>query len=97
MKVNAAVADVMKQIRRLPMLHISVRENLAAAARVLEQSPQVNHVEIDSERLVVTLNEGTTDYSSLAATLVEQGFRLMEFREDQPSLEAAFMMLTKGI
>ena len=97
MKVNAAVAEVMKQIRRAPVLHIIVRENLEAAASLLSESPQVDQVEIVSGRLVITLNEGTTDYSPLAATLVDHGFALTEFREDQPSLEAAFMTLTKGI
>ena len=39
---------------------------------------------------------GAEDFSSLAGRLIEHGYHLVEFREDQPSLEAAFMMLTKG-
>ena len=97
MKVNAAVADVMKQIRTAPVLHITVRERLEDAARLLETDPNVSQVEHKGNRLVVTLTEGTTDISPLASTLVQNGFQLTEFREDQPSLEAAFMMLTKGM
>jgi ABC-2 type transport system ATP-binding protein len=97
MKVNAAVADVMKQVRRSPVLHVMVKENLEDAARLIEQDSRVSQVDLRDGRLVVTLAEGTTDYSSLAHVLVTHGYRLTEFREDQPSLEAAFMMLTKGI
>ncbi len=97
MKVNAAVSDVMKQVRKSPVLHVSVRENPEAAATLLAASRLVSQVDRDRSRLIVTLVEGATDYSDLAATLVQNGFRLSEFREDLPSLEAAFMMLTKGI
>ncbi len=76
---------------------MQVRDNLEGAARLIESSPQVDQVEIQSGRLVVTLLEGTSDFSPIAATLVHNGFGLTEFREDQPSLEAAFMTLTKGI
>jgi ABC-2 type transport system ATP-binding protein len=97
MKVNAAVADVMKQIRSSTILHISVRERVEQAAQLLEADPRVSQVQITSGRLIVTLTDCISDYSSLASTLVENGFGLLEFREDQPSLEAAFMTLTKGI
>jgi ABC-2 type transport system ATP-binding protein len=97
MKVNAAVADVMKQVRRSPVLHVIVQENVDQAAKLIEQDSRVSQVEVRDGRLVITLAEGTTEYSSLANTLVSNGYRMTEFREDHPSLEAAFMMLTKGI
>jgi ABC-2 type transport system ATP-binding protein len=97
MKVNAAVVDVMKQIRTAPVLHVAVRERLEEAARLIESDPAVSQVEHKGTRLVVTLTEGTTDISPLATTLVQNGFQLTEFREDHPSLEAAFMLLTKGM
>jgi ABC-2 type transport system ATP-binding protein len=97
MKVNAAVADVMKQVRHSPVLHVKVRDNLEQAAALVEKDPMVSQVDSSDGRLVITLTEGTTDFSPLATTLVNHGFRLTEFREDHPSLEAAFMLLTKGI
>ena len=47
--------------------------------------------------LVVTLVVGQTDYSPLATLLVEAGFKLSLFKEDELNLETAFMALTKGI
>jgi ABC-2 type transport system ATP-binding protein len=97
LQVNAAVADVMKQVRRSPVLHIAVRENLPEAVRVLADEPVVSQIETRDGRMVVSLQEGVTDFSGLATRLVERGLHLIEFREDQPSLEAAFMALTQGI
>ncbi len=50
-----------------------------------------------SGRLVVTLHEGVAVYDSLATRLVQAGFRLRLFKEEEISLEAAFMALTKGM
>jgi ABC-2 type transport system ATP-binding protein len=97
MKVNAAVADVMKQVRKSPILSIRVHDNAARAADLLRQDASVSDVELRDHQLIVTLTEGTTDFSNLATRLIQAGFRLSEFREDHPSLEAAFMLLTKGI
>jgi ABC-2 type transport system ATP-binding protein len=97
LKVNAAVADVMKQIRQTPVLVVHVRGESDRAAEFLRSQAEVQQVELKASELVVTLVEGVTDYSVLSMRLVEAGFPLVEFREDHPSLEAAFMMLTKGI
>jgi ABC-2 type transport system ATP-binding protein len=37
------------------------------------------------------------DYSNLPTALVEAGYRLTLFREEEINLETAFMMLTEGI
>ena len=97
LKVNAAVADVMGQIRKSPILYVSVQEKSDDAADVLSQHDLVTKVDVEDARIVVTLVAGTDDYSSLATDLVNRGFRIREFREDLPSLEAAFMALTKGL
>jgi ABC-2 type transport system ATP-binding protein len=97
MNVNAAVADVMKQVRGSPLLSIVVRENQETARRLLEQSPLVTAVEVQPGRLLVSLVEDAEDFSELATLLVRDGLQLVEFHEDQPSLESAFMALTKGM
>ncbi len=97
MHVNADVANVMKQVRRFPLLSIRVRENLPKARQLLEQSPVVESIEVHDDRLLVSLIDDSVDYSDLATTLVREGLRITEFREDQPSLESAFMALTKGM
>jgi len=95
--VNADVEAVMKQVRRQTILNIAVLENQDQAARLLDDHKSVERVERRGDMLVVTLIAGTTDYSELAALLVEGGLKLSLFKEDELNLETAFMALTKGI
>jgi ABC-2 type transport system ATP-binding protein len=95
--VNADVEQVMKQVRRQTILNIGLIEKRDAAAKLLQDHPIVEKVESQGELLVVTLNTGIEDYSPLATLLVEAGFKLSLFKEDELNLETAFMALTKGI
>jgi ABC-2 type transport system ATP-binding protein len=100
--VNAAVADVLKQVRRQTVLNIGVAGDQAAAAKLLEQHDIVDRVEPGPEFITVTLVEppkdgSPQDYSELASVLVKAGHKLTLLREDEINLETAFMALTKGI
>jgi len=95
--VNAEVEQVMKQVRRQTILNVGVVENRDGAARLLDDHSDVEKVETRGNTLVVTLIPSVADYSRLATLLVESGYRLSLFREDELNLETAFMALTKGI
>ena len=97
MSVNAAVADVMKQVRRQTVLKVGVTGDAHAAARLMENQELVERVECHNGQLSITLNEGVEDYTELSVLLVQHGYRLSLFREDELNLEAAFMALTKGM
>ena len=97
MSVNASVADVMKQVQPHTVLLVGVKRNLASAARLLRDHPDVESAEVQKPRIKLTLKSGVEDYSELPSLLVEAGHRLTEFREDEVSLESAFMALTKGM
>ncbi len=73
MHVNADVADVMKQVRATPLLSIRVRENPETAHKLLESHPQVEAIEMRGDRFLVSLKEGTEDFSELADVLVQRG------------------------
>jgi ABC-2 type transport system ATP-binding protein len=45
----------------------------------------------------VTLNDGVTDGSFIAALLVQNGVKLKMLREEEIDLEDVFMGITKGI
>ena len=96
LKVNTHVADVMRQVRRQPILNVGVTENREAAADLLRGHTIVEKVEPREEDLIVTLIEDATDYSDLPRLLVENGFRLTLFREEELNLETAFMLLTQA-
>jgi ABC-2 type transport system ATP-binding protein len=95
--VNASVADVMKQVRQRTVLLVAVKENPDAAARLLEQHDQVESVTLADRRIVVTLKQDADDYSELPSWLIQHGHKLTLFREEDVSLESAFMALTKGM
>ena len=66
------------------------------AAALLGQMTDVANVEMAGPRIDVTLKKGVEDYSSIPSALIESGFKLKLFREEELNLETAFMMLTKG-
>lgn len=95
--VNGSVEDVMKQVRTDIVLNISVGDRQIDAANFLESQPEVESIIDKNKVLVVKLREGVTQYSVLASRLIENGFELTLFKEDEINLETAFMHLTKGI
>ena len=95
--VNGAVTDVMKQVRSDIVLNIAVSNRMTDAANTLENQPEVESVQDKNGILVVKLNEGVHEYGFLASRLINQGFELTLFKEDEINLETAFMHLTKGI
>jgi ABC-2 type transport system ATP-binding protein len=95
--VNGAVSEVMKQVRTDIVLNIAVADRITDAANLLENQPEVDTVQDKNGILMVKLNEGVNQYSFLANRLVEQGYELTLFKEDEINLETAFMHLTKGI
>ncbi len=97
MNWNAEVADVMKEIRKSILLHISVRDRTEGAADLIEKSEIVESVQLKDGRLIVSLVPEAKDYCELATMLVQNDFELLEFCEDRPSLESAFMTLTQGM
>jgi ABC-2 type transport system ATP-binding protein len=95
--VNGEVSEVMKQVRTDIVLNVAVAERLNDAAGLLENQPEVESVQDKNGVLIVKLNEGVSQYGFLANRLVEQGYELTLFKEDEINLETAFMHLTKGI
>jgi ABC-2 type transport system ATP-binding protein len=95
--VNGEVTEVMKQVRTDIVLNIAVAERMTDASSMLESQPEVESVQEKNGVLVVKLNEGVNQFSFLAGRLIEQGYELTMFKEDEINLETAFMHLTKGI
>jgi ABC-2 type transport system ATP-binding protein len=95
--VNGEVTEVMRQVRTDIVLNINVADRLTDAANMLENQPEVDSVQDKNGVLIVKLNEGVNQYGFLASRLIEQGFELTLFKEDEINLETAFMHLTKGI
>ena len=94
---NAEVAEVMKQVRRQTVLNVTVTSDVDAAAKLLDQHDLVDKIETTNGQLRVVLREGAEDYSELPTILIQAGHKLSKFNEEEVTLEAAFMALTKGM
>ncbi|HWA99161.1 MAG TPA: ABC transporter ATP-binding protein [Pirellulales bacterium] len=95
--VNSNVDEVMRRVRRSTVLKIRVADRTDAAAKLLEQQASVESVQVNDGLLSVRLAEGIEDYCELPTALIDAGFKLQLFREEELNLETAFMELTKGI
>jgi ABC-2 type transport system ATP-binding protein len=101
--VNADVAEIMRQVRDHLVINIDLVNGLEEAAKLLEQHRSVNRVEIQTVsgrpmiRISLDKEKGLDDYCDLPTLLVEHGFKIRSFKEDEINLETAFMTLTKGI
>jgi ABC-2 type transport system ATP-binding protein len=94
--VDGYVDEVMRKAREAMMLHIRVKQDPERAARLLEQFDEVRSVAMVKDMLNVTLKKDVFDYSELPTRLLEAGFKITLFREEEVNLETAFMELTKG-
>ncbi len=99
MNVKGVVKDVIRELRSNLVLHVRVQGDSAAAMREIENLEIVQSAELneDDGKIMVTLHEGIEDYSPVSSHLVQKGYGLLEFREDELNLESAFMALTKGM
>jgi ABC-2 type transport system ATP-binding protein len=95
--VNSDVEEVMRRVRRQPILKVGVVGDLDAAAKLMEAQPSVEKVALTNGVVTVTMAPGTTDYSGLPSALIGAGYKLTLFKEEEVNLETAFMELTKGI
>ena len=95
--VNGEVTEVMKRVRTDVVLNINVADRLTECADFLEAQPEVETVDEKNGVLIVKLRAGVHQYGFLAHRIMENGFELTLFKEDEINLETAFMHLTKGI
>jgi ABC-2 type transport system ATP-binding protein len=94
--VNSDVAEVMRKVRRQPVLKVGVTD-VDGAAKLLSQHKGVEKVDTAAGVLTVTLAPEVEDYSDLPSLLIGAGHKLTLFKEEEVNLETAFMELTKGI
>src|SRR5262245_44318145 len=96
MLVDADVAEVMRLSRDSLLVHVLVKDRHEAAAALIQQHSDVASVTMNGKRIDVTLRKSVEDYSFLPKIIVEAGFALLGFHEEEINLKTAFMRLTKG-
>jgi ABC-2 type transport system ATP-binding protein len=96
MIVDGYVNEVMQKAREALLLHIRVTNDPEKAAKLIEKLDGIAAVNVTKETINVTLKKDVLDYSFLPTALIEEGFKITLFREEEVNLETAFMELTKG-
>ena len=94
--VDAAIAQVRQ--KRVYLLAVADERN-EEAAKALDSFGETAKTDILQKGTVVkvTLKEGNDDGSFLPERLIQMGFRLKMFKEEEINLEDVFMGITKGI
>lgn len=95
--VDGYVDEVMRKARQHILLQIRVAERTDAAAKLLEQHPLIDRVEIVKETIEARLKPGVLDYSEIPSALIEARYKMSLFREEEVNLETAFLALTQGL
>jgi len=90
------VQELLAKVRGRPVIRFRVAGGAEDAARLLETAAEAAGVAVRDGEVLVTLADGVTDPSALAARLVSAGHRLLSMREQEVNLETAFLELTKG-
>jgi len=97
---NGDVESAIRQVRQKHVFLVSVgKEQNELAAKKVETFPEVEGVELldQGESVKVTLRDGREDGSFLPERLIQEGFKLKGFKEEEIDLEDVFMGITKGI
>jgi ABC-2 type transport system ATP-binding protein len=97
---NGDVDTAIAQVRQKHVFLLSVGpDRNEEAAKVLSGYPEVGEVDLlDQGRTVkVVLRDGNEDGSFLPERLIQAGYKLRMFKEEEIDLEDVFMGITKGI
>jgi len=99
---SGSVRDAMQRVRMGKTLSVRLADRASEAAAILQRTPGVSKVAlIDSDhgpQINITLDDAApADPSDFPSRLINAGFRVTHFAEEQVDLETVFMRLTKGL
>ena len=94
-KIAIKASDIRREMRITQFLN---REPVSETAEARKKAAErlIDQAIIREQTVIVTLKDRVIDYSFIPQMLLEAGFRLKLFREEEVNLETAFMELTKG-
>jgi len=97
---NGEVDAAIRQVRQKRVFLIAVGDNNnEEAAKKIESFSETEAAEViqNGAMVKVTLKEGSEDGSIIPERLIQMGFKLKMFKEEEINLEDVFMRITKGI
>ena len=98
---NGDVETAIKQVRGKHVYLVSVggAEANELAAKKMQTYPEIDGVDLEKDAVAVkvTLRDGNEDGSFIPERLIQDGFKLRSFKEEEIDLEDVFLGITKGI
>jgi ABC-2 type transport system ATP-binding protein len=97
---NDDVDAAVRQVRQQHVFLVSVgKESNELAMQKLQSYSEVESVELlaEGESIKVVLKNESRDGSIIPERLIQEGFKLRSFKEEEINLEDVFMRITKGI
>ncbi|MEG6616217.1 ABC transporter ATP-binding protein [Peptococcaceae bacterium 1198_IL3148] len=94
---SGSVAEITAGGQGSKVIAIDALELLEELVIYLQQYPGVKQVNVRSNQARIVYHGDKTDQSQLLKNLIEQGFPVLQFAEQQGSLEEAFMAVTKEV
>jgi len=91
---SGTIDEALNRARTAHRIEVRLMEGLDRAAALFSARADVTEASVDGNRLWVELAPTVDDYSFVAATLVENGFKVLTIREEEILLEDAFLKLT---
>lgn len=97
---NGTTEEAIRQVRQKRVYLVSVgADQNELAAKMLSGFPEIEAVDMEDQGATVraTLADGQEDGSFIPERLIQDGFRLKSFQEEEIDLEDVFLGITKGI
>ena len=93
---SGRVEDIMKRVREVLELRIEVFEGADLAARILDETEGIVHIERSGHEFQMQSKLGRAELAELLNRLVREGVKVLFFEEDKGSLEDVFLSVTEG-
>jgi ABC-2 type transport system ATP-binding protein len=96
---NGDVDTAIAQVRQKHVFLLSVGDRNEEAAKTLAGYPEIDSIDLleQGKIIKVSLRDGNEDGSFLPERLIQTGYKLRMFKEEEIDLEDVFMGITKGI
>ncbi|HVK09439.1 MAG TPA: ABC transporter ATP-binding protein [Gemmataceae bacterium] len=96
---NGDVETAIAQVRQKHVFLLSVGDRNPEAVKTLNGYPEIESIDLLEEGKIikVALRDGRDDGSFLPERLIQEGYKIRMFKEEEIDLEDVFMGITKGI
>ena len=99
------INEIVKELQRGTVLNIRVKGDMQSAAMLLDKQPGVIEAFVDTkerdtgeiqEFIRMKLAEEEQEFSKFASLLIQNGYDILLFKEEEINLEDVFLQVTKG-